>query len=164
MPPSCTTRAQNPAGSVSPPLSASQDGRPAFPVGVADGFGAAGPCPVRVIDPAAPRHVRPNASEIRFMAKNCTRLPKEGATHARSPFYFLLSTFHFLLSNVLLNPLLPHLRAVDVPLRVGGNPFRTAGAGQRTLVDVGIVVGNERGDFAVARAAAADAAFPLCVL
>src|SRR5688572_2722146 len=73
-------------------------------------------------------------------------------------------TFYFLLSNVLLDPLLPHLRAVHVALRIGCDPFRTAGARERTLVDVRVVVGNERRHLAVARAADADAALPLAML
>ena len=47
MPPSCTTSAQNPGGSVRPPLFASHDGRPAF---AGCGFGAAGPCPRSVTE------------------------------------------------------------------------------------------------------------------
>src|SRR5687767_2507253 len=68
MPPSCTTSAQKPAGSVNPPLFASQDGRPFWPRSVAE--------------PAAPTHVSTSARSMRFMGE-FYRLLNEGAMNAR---------------------------------------------------------------------------------
>src|SRR5204863_1340134 len=75
-----------------------------------------------------------------------------------------LSTFHFLLSYVFLDPLLPYLCAVYVALRVNRDTLGAARPGERAFVDVRIVVRDERRDFAVARAPDTDAALPFAVL
>ena len=68
IPPSYTTSAQKPAGSVKPPLSASHDGKPpAFAVDIGDGFGVAGAWPLTVTELAAPRHIITSAHITLFM-------------------------------------------------------------------------------------------------
>ena len=90
MPPSCTTSAQNPGGSVRPPLFASHDGSPAF----AAGFGAAA-----ALSTQRDRRGRTDASDHKrekypFHGRKLYRLLNEGAMNARQhPRRALAATF-----------------------------------------------------------------------